>query len=277
MKFNINIWIDFKDQIIKFLTPLYEKKEKFLKESLNVSLEKKLTIKYNNKNNLKKETKQEENEKFEKIQTFIQKIERKSTISTIKQNLKYNSKLENLLNRTDNNFNLKNSFLSINTIPMIINKKDENFFQKPLTISENKFNSIRISLRIKSQSHFSTSLKPNKEIIKRANDSFNFEDSFNHVNTNIQKFTNPLLKKKKRFKKMDITEITQIDANLEDDIKKNNRSINYAKSLTKKFKSQKLMIVSKNVKNNLIEWKKVKVSNKFHSGNFDLPLYTFSK
>ena len=235
-------------------------------------------VKYNNKNHSKvgKETEQEKIEKLEKIQTFIKKIERKNVISSPKPNITTISMVENLFYRTDASFNKKNSSLYSNTHLPITNTKFETILKKPLSNSEIKYykpNSLRKSFFSPSARHN----EKNKETIKPFNETFDYEDSFNLINTNNKIFAIPISNKIKKKSKMDIREITQIDANLVEETKNTCTSTNNVEARYKRFKNQKLRIVSNRVKNNLIEWKNVKISHKFHSGNFDLPLYTLSK
>ena len=117
------------------------------------------------------------------------------------------------------------------------------------------------------------------ECTKPYQESFIIDDSFN----NERPRSSMIMLKKKKIKKsdtIDIKEVTQVDATVYlPEEGKNSHSVTSNKKINNEIrvKNQKLKIVNNRVKHSLIEWKNVKLSKVFRSGNFDLPLYTLSK
>jgi hypothetical protein len=251
MRININLWPDCKDLVIKFLKPFYEQRIKFLKEMLKEYLDKKLTIKYHYKTGpiTKNENfkQREEKDKQEKLENIIEKVERKfSSTPTKVSNTVVTRSYITSANISSNNSHI----LDVKRINTCKDKKKnmlDSFLNKEKT--NNEFDNA-----------------------KNVNDSYIDQISFRDNNkAQTQTFTKL---RKFRYSKSNFKNINHLEAHNKSEKKKNNSCSSF---LFQKLENRKLKLISHKVLNNLSEWQHSVATNKFHSGNFELPLYTLTK
>jgi hypothetical protein len=215
-----------------------------MKELFDEYLNKRLRIRYKKRlgSQNRFEIKRNENETYEKVQELIKRVESKEITARSNQNF------QSVFVKNSHNIALNTvSTLSYERACVSTSKERKNNF--PATITKETIRSQTTCYKLKDDS-----------IIE--DDSFTLNQK--------PKSSNPLKIELRRRKILNINEITQIENTIPDEKSKSKNNIKPP------VKSLKLKIVTSKVKNNLIEWKETKSSNKFHSGNFDLPLFTLS-
>lgn len=251
MRININLWPDSKDLVIKFLKPFYEQRTNFLKEMFNEYFKKKLTIKYHYKTGpiTKNENfkKREENDKQLKIENYIGKVERGLSSSPTKvSNTVVTKSYISSANVSFSNSQLKD-IIRINTCK----DKNKNTLENFINIDK---------------------LNNDFDNAKNVNDSYIDQITFREKKKAL---THNFTKSRKcRYSKSSVKNIKHLDIqNISDKLR--NDSFNNFLFIQKE--NRKLKLVSPKVANNLCEWEQSKAKNKFHSGNFELPLFTLTK
>ena len=194
-----------------------------------------------------------ETENLQKINDLIVKVKKKDIISPL-------NNFTNVHNKTYINSHIGSNNNSVNTYNNLsLDRK------RISTGKESKNKPTFRTHRTKESIAYETSSNC------KLDQSLLFDDSF-IVSTRAK--SSKLAKTKiDRVDVLSVKEMTQIETiPIEDNFR------DFARTLPKKpVKNLKMKIVNRKVKENLLEWKETKSSRKFHSGNFDLPLYTLSK
>lgn len=259
MRINLNLWPDFKAQVAKFLKPLHEQRTKFLKEMYQECLNKRLRINYNykvgpiTKNDIY--IKREEKLRLEKLESIIEKVERKLSSSPSKV-------LNTVVTRshvTSTNISTLNQNVSLNNPKMLDLKRVNTNKKKKKNIKETFFNRVKTSNDTENE--------------KIVNESYIDHISFREENRSKDQKLNKV--RKFRYSKSNIKSIKELELINKPEKKKSN-SFNTL-LFVQKLENKRIKLVSPKVENNLNEWQHTISLNKFHSGNFELPLYTFAK